>query len=131
MHATCLFYLIIFGFLIRIMFAVGKNDDIVNKITRFSLAFPTFLLGSDMFLMTLLLSILSLCSSVNLKDQVSYPYKKQANLGSISYVITKRNIVVPTGTLTVIIWPFHSIDCDNIFSLNKISDSNSVTWFLS
>jgi hypothetical protein len=88
-RATCSAYVILLELKILIILAEEYNSC-SRLIWRFLLP-PVilFLFGPNTVLSTLLSNTLSLCSSVNIRDQVSHPYRKKHKIIDLYILIFK------------------------------------------
>jgi hypothetical protein len=59
-------------------FTTGTGSEPHHYLIFFNLEATASLLGPDIFLSTVFSNILTLCSFLNVKDYVSYPYKSTA-----------------------------------------------------
>ena len=88
-RATCSASLIILGFITRIIF-VDKNVSYSSLLcSLLHSSVTSFLLAPNIFLSTLFLNTRSLCSSFNMTEQVSHPYKATFKF-VILYILMSR-----------------------------------------
>ena len=74
-RATCPAYLIFLWFVARIKFSKGYRSLSSSLCSFLYSAVTSSLFGPNIVFSTLLPNILSLCSSLNMTDEVSHPYK--------------------------------------------------------
>jgi hypothetical protein len=86
-RATCRAHRILFDLINRIIF----GDEYKSRSSFYSflhLLVTLYISGPNMFLRTLFSKTLSLCSFLNVRDQVSHPHNNRQHYGSISSFIS-------------------------------------------
>ena len=88
-RATCPAHLILFDMITRIIFDEGCQHNVPRYVV-FSISLLTsYLTDPNTFLSTLFSNTLSLCSSLNISDQVSHPYKTTGRIIVLYILIFK------------------------------------------
>ena len=88
--ATCPYRLFILDFIIQITFDEAHRSWHFTLCSLLHSSVTSSLLSPNILLSTLFLYILSLCSSLNVRDQVSYPYKTTGKI----IVLYRHQIIV-------------------------------------